>query len=132
MSLLSAGAILEASDLPFVDVDVPEWGGTVRVRTLTGTELDAYEAENFVQTESKVTLNRSDLRARLLVRAIVGEDGKPLFNAKQIADLGRKSAKVLDRLFETAQTLSGIGKDTKPVGNSPSGLGAASTSDSQA
>ena len=31
MKLLTGAAILAANDLPHEDVEVPEWGGTVRV-----------------------------------------------------------------------------------------------------
>ena len=41
MTLLSKSAILCANDLQTEDVDVPEWGGTVRVRSFTGRERDA-------------------------------------------------------------------------------------------
>ena len=42
MSLLSKEAILAAQDLPSEDVEVPEWGGTVRVRGLDGKGRDEY------------------------------------------------------------------------------------------
>ena len=32
LNLLSRDAILQAQDLPHEDVEVPEWGGMVRVR----------------------------------------------------------------------------------------------------
>jgi len=44
MSLLSKTAILAANDLKSEDIEVPEWGGAVRVRSFTGRERDAFEA----------------------------------------------------------------------------------------
>ena len=44
MSLLSKTAILTANDLQTEDVEVPEWGGAVRVRSFTGRERDAFES----------------------------------------------------------------------------------------
>ena len=44
MTLLSKTAILCANDLQTEDVEVPEWGGAVRVRSFTGRERDAFEA----------------------------------------------------------------------------------------
>ena len=44
MTLLSKTAILAAQDLQTEDVEVPEWGGAVRVRSFTGRERDAFEA----------------------------------------------------------------------------------------
>ncbi len=47
MGLLTKDDILGADDLATEDVEVPEWGGCVRVRALTGTERDAFEAAMF-------------------------------------------------------------------------------------
>ena len=44
MTLLSKTAILTANDLQTEDVEVPEWGGAVRVRSFTGRERDAFES----------------------------------------------------------------------------------------
>ena len=44
MPILNKAAILAAEDLKTETVAVPEWGGEVRVRTLTGTERDAFES----------------------------------------------------------------------------------------
>jgi len=41
---LNKEQILRADDLKTEEVDVPEWGGSVRVRVLTGTERDAFES----------------------------------------------------------------------------------------
>ena len=43
MKLLSRDEILAASDLTKELVEVPEWGGSVYVRAMTGTERDSYE-----------------------------------------------------------------------------------------
>ena len=43
--ILTRDEILESEDLATETVSVPEWGGSVIVRALTGTERDAYEAE---------------------------------------------------------------------------------------
>ena len=52
MTLLSKSASLCANDLQTEDVDVPEWGGAVRVRSFTGRELDAFEASISQQKET--------------------------------------------------------------------------------
>ena len=43
MNILSKDAILAADDLPRETVHVPEWGGDVYVRTMSGTDRDAFE-----------------------------------------------------------------------------------------
>jgi len=106
--LLSREAILAANDLPTEDVEVPEWGGAVRVRTLTGAQRDAFEAEIVTTNGRKVERNTYNIRAKLVAAAVVGEDGKLLFSRADVEALGAKSAAALDRVFDAASRLSGI------------------------
>lgn len=105
---LSREAILEAQDVQFEEVPVPEWGGVVRVKSLTGTERDALEA-SMVQGKGKnVNVNLANLRAKLVARAVVNENDKRIFEDTDIIALGKKSASALQRVFEVAQRLSGL------------------------
>lgn len=106
MGVLNKAAILSAEDLKTETVAVPEWGGDVRVRTLTGTERDAFES-GLVADGGKRNLD--NLRARLLALAIVDDHGARVFTDGDAMLLGGKSAAVLDRLFDVAQRLNGIG-----------------------
>lgn len=130
MGSLTRDAILASPDLPTESVAVPEWGGTVMVRGLNGTERDAFEAESYRVRGKDVEINRANLRSRLLVRAIVDDQGKRIFTDDDIAMLGAKSAAALDRVMEVAQRLSGIGNDDveELAKNSDSDLAASSTS----
>lgn len=110
---LSADQILSADDLKYEDVPVPEWGGTVRVRELTGTERDKFESQ-FVGKDG--TSVRSEgiegFRARLAVASLVDGDGKVLFrSAAETKRLGEKSAAALQRVCDVAISLSGIRED---------------------
>jgi hypothetical protein len=106
--MLNRDAILKADDLPRELVNVPEWGGDVYVRTLTGTERDQFEQE-LVQNKSKPNL--ANVRARFAVLTICDADGVRLFQAKDAEPLGKKSASALDRVFEVAQKLNGFSSD---------------------
>jgi len=109
MALLSREQILEAPDLPYEDVDVPEWGGTVRVRGLTGAERDQFEAAILErQRDGRLRVRMENIRARLVALACVDEEGERLFSEQDVAALGRKSAVALQRVFEVAQRLSGL------------------------
>lgn len=125
MNIITKEAVLTVSDLKHEDVPVPEWGGTVRVRELTARERDAFESTLRPATGSAAP-DTANLRARLCVRSIVGEDGSRLFNDEDADALGSKSAQVVDRIFTVAQRLSGIGADQgraaeKNSGAAPSG-----------
>jgi hypothetical protein len=102
--------ILDAQDLKTETVAVPEWGGEVIVRGMTGAERDRFEA-SIVQTKGKdQTLNMVNIRAKLASLTICDEDGKRLFTEADIAKLSGKSASALQRIFAVAQKLSGIGE----------------------
>lgn len=106
--MLNKSQILEATDLGFEEVEVPEWGGSVRVRMMTGSERDTFETEIYELKGEEVKFIRDNFRARLLVRTIADENNDRLFTDADIMALGKKSAKALDRLFATAQKLNGI------------------------
>jgi hypothetical protein len=112
MTLLSRDAVLGADDRKTEDVPVPEWNGTVRVRALSGTERDAYEA-GIVQLRgdgSKV-VNLKNLRGRLVSLSCVDEDGARIFTDEDAIALGDKSAAALERVFDVARRLSGLSED---------------------
>jgi len=106
--LLNKEQIKTVADIKTQDVEVPEWCGTVRLKSLTGAERDRFEA-GVVQGQGRnATVNLQNLRAKLVAQSAVGEDGKPLFTEEDIKWLGEKSAKALNRLFNAAQELSGL------------------------
>jgi hypothetical protein len=108
MALLGRDQILTAQDLPTVDVDVPEWGGTVRVRMMTGGERDAFEAGTITRHGKKIEQNLVNIRARLVALCVVDEKGQRLFSEADAAALGQKSAAALNRVFNAAQQLNAL------------------------
>lgn len=107
---LTKDQILEASDLVTETVAVSEWGGDVRVRTMTGTDRDAFEDSLFsVGVDGKATRDVSNLAVKLLTMTIVDDDGNRLFGAADIAMLGRKSSAAINRVYAVASRLNGIG-----------------------
>ena len=107
-ALLSKEAILAAQDVVTEIVEVPEWGGSVRVRGLTGAERDAFEGETIQRNGRDVKTNTRNLRARLVVLSVVDDAGARLFAFHDIEALGEKSARALDRIFAVAMRLSGL------------------------
>jgi hypothetical protein len=92
-------------------VDVPEWGGQLYVRVMSGAERDAFEDETFKLNGKDVEINRKNARARLLVRCIVDEGGERLFNDNGDATLlGEQPADVLDRVYAIASKANGLSK----------------------
>lgn len=129
--LLTREAILNAADLVTEDVEVPEWGGTVRVRGLTGSERDAFEQSIMEQRGRDVALNLRHIRAKLVALSVVDEQGRRVFSDDDVKALGQKSAVALQRVFEVAQRLSGLrSEDVEELAkNSESAPSDGSTSD---
>jgi hypothetical protein len=103
MNILSKDAILAADDLPRETVIIPEWGGEVLVRTMSGTDRDAFEA-SLLEKDGRM----ENVRARLVALTLCDSQGDRLFDDSEIAALGRKSARALDRVFSVAQRLNGV------------------------
>src|SRR5690625_2150066 len=111
--VLTRDAILAADDLEKELVPVPEWGGAIYVRGMSGTERDAFES-SLVQERTirkgrrQETTRETDLRnfrAKLCARTICDAEGKLLFNEADINALGNKSAAALTRVVEVARRL---------------------------
>jgi len=103
---LTKNQILEADDLPREEITVSEWGGTVWIQTLTGTQRDDFEQTMLASREEKRKL--SNVRARLCALCIVDADGERLFENADVQALGHKSGTVLDRIFEACRKLNGF------------------------
>jgi hypothetical protein len=93
---LSKKAILAAKDTKLKGpVPVPEWGGDVYFRTISGMERDQFED---AYSEQKMKA----FRARFLVLTISDENGERLFGDNEVEALGQKSSVVINRLFDEA------------------------------
>lgn len=116
MGLLDREAILShRHDLPFEDVEVPQWGGLVRVRGLSGKDRDAYEASTIIVRAGRKGLEEGrdldNLRARLIVRCLVDEQGERLFHDGEYDVLGDLPGVIVNKLWEVASRLSGLGDE---------------------
>ena len=110
---LNRDAILGVNDILTEKVDVPEWGGEVIVRGLTGEERDAYEGSrrqirNAGTPQQELIILSDNMRANLLVKCLIDENGERLFADKDAGLLGMKNGRTLDRLFDVASRLSGM------------------------
>jgi hypothetical protein len=133
MALLSKEQIWSAQDILWEDIPVPEWGGEVRVKGLTGRERDKFEADSLAKAKKggqrEVILE--NMRARLVVMCATDENFQPLFERRDVMRLGEKSAVALERVFAAAQRLSGMTDEDmeEMAGNSESDQNGSSTSD---
>jgi hypothetical protein len=102
--MITRDSILSTTDLNREPVPVPEWGGDVFVRTMTGRERDAFEAS------CNGGADMDNIRARLLVRCLCDEHGNRLFTDGDTEALGNTPAAPLVRLFAVAQRINKLSK----------------------
>jgi len=105
---LSKAQILAVDDRLTKDIDVPEWGDSVLLRVMSGTERESFERE-WQSTEDKLL---PQYKLKMLRRCLCDVDGKPLFDDTELAALGEKSALVIERLFKQCMRLNGFESGT--------------------
>jgi len=100
---LTAGEILSAQDIETVDVEVPEWGGTVRLKSLSGEEASRF-GEMFEKDKTGASL-------KILALSAVNEEGERLFSDTEVAQLKRKSLRAILKLQKEALRINGLTDD---------------------
>ena len=123
--LEDAASVLDLRDLQDELVDVPEWGYRLRVRSLTGTERDAFEISLLESRGKSREVNLRNMRAKLVAASVRKVDDSRVFTDGQVEALGKKNAAALQRVFRVAQRLSGLAEDevdelTAALGEDPS------------
>lgn len=110
MTMLTKDQIISANDIITETISIPEWGGDVSIKVMSGTERDAFESSIFEQKGKDIQRNLNNLRAKLVSKCLIDDKGSRLFSDKEIEIVGKKSAKVLDRLYEVCVRINGIGQ----------------------
>ena len=102
--------ILNRDDFTFEELEVPEWGGTIRIRSLSGNERT--KITNMVQKRK----DGDGMFEQVVIFAAVDENGKRIFRDDHLAALKEKSATVSQRIGQKVLELSGF---TNPTENIP-------------
>lgn len=105
---LTAESILSADDFVYAEVDCPEWGGPVRVRSLSGGQRSVITQ----RVQAKDTENMEEL---LVVMGAVNEEGTRIFTNKDIDALKKKANAPISRIAKMIMEISGIGSETAAV-----------------
>lgn len=116
---LTREAILAADDTLSEDVDVPEWGGTVRVIGISAAERERLMKGSMIVEGKTRRFDLPSMRVALVAAAIVDAAGIRLFSKQDVTALGNKSAAALDRVADVAMRLAGIGDDDEDEDDDP-------------
>ena len=104
--ILTAEQIKKANDIKTIELNVPEWGGSVKI-----AEFNVKTRGEFELWVQKNKDNLASMRERLALLVLVDEHGNKLFNEADLPILQGKNGKILDRIFEAACKLNGLFND---------------------
>lgn len=110
MAILNREQILGITDMDVLTLEIPEWGGEIKVRPMNGSERSRYESSIYSMTQGRSEALGA-AKKWILSRVICDDDGKPLFNDRDANLLFDKSAKALSRIWEKVEELSGVKAD---------------------
>lgn len=123
---LTPAAIAGVEDRPFEEVELPEWGGWLRVRAISASAYDdLIEACSVPVLDENgdprldesgdvvYELSESMLKPRLVAAALVDHAGEPMFTVEEAEALMNKSVAPVARLFATIERVMGLDVDEK-------------------
>lgn len=93
---LTVGKILDAEDIRYEPLEVPEWGGKVLLKSLTGEERDRVErmARQFSVGEI------AGYSAEIAAMTVCDGNKKLLFSNADLPRLRKKNGEVLRKIFD--------------------------------
>jgi len=102
-------------------VPTPEWpkvDGKVHVRALSGDQRDRFETFMAAALErkgkrSQVRANTAGIRALMVAEGCCTKDGEQIFTVADVQAVGKKSAVVLDRLYDAIRKISGMDREAE-------------------
>ncbi len=107
MALLTKEQILGADDLKNDTVEVPEWGGAVKVRSMSGAE-----AEKYSETVSEEGRSGVANIALLISMCAVDGENKPLFpDEEDLKALAEKDINVLNAVATACMKVNGFDQE---------------------
>ncbi len=111
-TVLNKQDILQVKDAVIELVEVPEWNGSVYVRSISAAERGLIEegAAKFKENKGKADSFARTYTVKMASLAICDENGVRLFEDKDIALLQQKNAAPISRIAEIASRLSGFSK----------------------
>lgn len=108
--ILTSDKILQADDLKRKKIDVPEWGGEIYVREMTGIEsleFDAWLADN---KDNKKVL-AVGWHPLMVTLCACDDKGERLFSMADFEAIRKKNKTVLERIADAAIKLNKLGAD---------------------
>ena len=103
--LLTKEDVFKAKDLIIEKMDLPEWGGYLFIRVISGRERDQFEKS--VQNK-KGEIEFTNFRSRFAALVLCDDEGNRIFQEVDIAELSKKSSAALDRILDKGMKINGM------------------------
>jgi len=99
-SFLTRDQILESKDFYLSEVECPEWGGTVRVRSLSAAEFNTMGFGTLDKGGNVDARLSRDMMTKIASWGIIDADGNRVFSNKDVKVLGGKNYAPVNRVAE--------------------------------
>ena len=129
MALLTRNQILEAKDIKTKDIEVPEWGGTIRIKQLSAKEYNDITMnmvnirkmaakqlsskknsdENLEDAINEMAIKNQKIL--LIIKSIVDENMKPLFTEADMELLYQKNTNVIDKIIAEIEEFNAVSSE---------------------
>ena len=106
--MLTLDQILNINDIETEEVEIPEWGGSVKVKAMSGAERDKY-LKMVMGKDGKPDMQK--ILAKLVIMTVVNEENELMFNNGHMDMLNKKSAKALEKISKVSMRLAGLTQD---------------------
>lgn len=103
---LSRDEILSAKDARLKEIEIPQWGGSVMIKTMTAGEKGKFE-----QKMLNKNLDYSKVLSEYAAIIVCDEEGNSLFTPKDIEALANKSSAAMQKIFDAGQELNNVTQD---------------------
>ena len=113
MTFVTREMLLTPVQRPQEIVSLPELGDGVQVIVtgMTAKERSEFD-QQFVSRKGDTMHKRvAEGRERIVVACCRDEEGNRLFTSDDVAQLGKQSGLIIERIVDVAQRISGIGKN---------------------
>jgi hypothetical protein len=98
---LSLDEILAKSDTQYEVLDVPQWGGKIRIGSLPGDEFVEWTEAN--EGEAKKTAG-----ARIILKSLVDANGTRIGDLKKLEQMKKRDTSVINYVVQKILLLNGV------------------------
>lgn len=108
MSLLTKEQLLAKRERKYREVDIPELGGHVRIRSLKSKEITTWQTSMMDKHGNPDVKRIKESRERLVMLSVVDDSGNLVFGRDDLESLNNLENSIIDRIAVAAHDLNGI------------------------